>query len=203
MADCQQCHKSQSLLRFDPMGIECVDCHINNFNSTTNPNHAAAGISTDCKLCHSINNWTSATYDHSAFPLTGGHNIACALCHINNNYNLSSTNCYDCHQATYVATTNPNHIGAGFPTDCKLCHSINNWTPATFNHTWFPIYSGKHKQGVWNTCADCHINASNYAVFSCTGCHNKTQTDNDHDGVSNYQYNSNACYSCHPNGNSK
>ena len=33
-ADCYQCHKSASLLRFDPMGISCSDCHLKDYNAT-------------------------------------------------------------------------------------------------------------------------------------------------------------------------
>ena len=35
---------------------------------------------------------------------------------------------------------------------------------------YFPIYSGKHK-GEWNDCVDCHIQSSNYKIFSCINCH--------------------------------
>ncbi|MBP6448253.1 MAG: hypothetical protein KA341_15735, partial [Saprospiraceae bacterium] len=80
------------------------------------------------------------------------------------------------------------------------------WEPATFNHdnSYFPIYSGNHK-GEWNLCTDCHLNAGNFSSFSCINCHehnNQTQVKNDHKGVNGYQYNSNACYSCHPKGKS-
>ncbi|MCI5055621.1 MAG: hypothetical protein MRY83_05900, partial [Flavobacteriales bacterium] len=63
-------------------------------------------------------------------------------------------------------------------------------------------YSGNH-QNEWNQCSECHIQANNYAVFSCIDCHehnNKNDVDDDHDGVNGYVYESNACYSCHPDG---
>ena len=93
---------------------------------------------------------------------------------------------------------------AQFPTDCTACHSQNTWTPSTFNHDdmYFPIYSGRH-EGEWNLCSDCHFNPNNYSLFSCIDCHehdNQSQVDDDHQGVSGYQYNSNACYDCHPTG---
>ncbi len=66
-----------------------------------------------------------------------------------------------------------------------------------FNHK-FPIQSGKH---AGFACSDCHLNA-NYNVFSCIDCHahSKSDMDDKHDDVGGYSYNSQACYSCHPNG---
>ncbi|MEI6577168.1 MAG: hypothetical protein WCO63_13405 [Bacteroidota bacterium] len=199
IADCSKCHINGN---YTNTPTNCVACHQTNYNNTHNPNHATAGFSTDCKLCHTTNlGWSPATIDHSFFPLTLGHNIDCSKCHINGNYTNTPTACVACHQTDFNNTTNPNHSAAGYGTDCKICHlSTTPGWPATFNHTWFPIYSGKHKKGVWNTCADCHTNSSNYAVFTCITCHTKNSTDNNHNGVSGYQYNSNACYSCHPNG---
>ncbi|MBM3436056.1 MAG: hypothetical protein FJY07_07585, partial [Bacteroidetes bacterium] len=74
--------------------------------------------------------------------------------------------------------------------------------PSTFNHDsqYFPIYSGKHN-GKWDQCSDCHTNPNNYEVFTCLTCHTQAETDNDHDEVPGYQYNSDACLACHPNGN--
>jgi len=64
---------------------------------------------------------------------------------------------------------------------------------------YFPIYSGEH-EGKWNQCSDCHTNPSNYAVFTCLTCHGLTETNNQHNGVSGYVYESNACLECHPDG---
>ena len=78
---------------------------------------------------------------------------------------------------------------------------IKAWTPSSFNHdaNYFPIYSGEHKNE-WNLCSECHTNSSDFKIFSCLVCHKKNETDSDHNGVSGYSYNSNACYSCHPDG---
>src|SRR5512137_595114 len=67
VADCEQCHKSESLLRFDVQGVNCIDCHRQNYLGTTNPNHVQAGFSQDCTPCHPINaiQWGGAGFDHS------------------------------------------------------------------------------------------------------------------------------------------
>jgi hypothetical protein len=208
MADCSGCHKSSSLLRFDPLGIECFDCHQDDYNATTQPNHIQGGYSKNCLECHSINSltWTSSGIDHSFFPLSAGHAINdCSRCHTGGNFNNLSPECLSCHQADYDATTNPNHIQAQFPISCTQCHTTNpGWKPADFQShdaQYFPIYSGKH-QGEWNACTECHTQSGNFKVFSCIDCHehNKTDMDDEHSGVGGYSYNSLACYQCHPTG---
>ncbi len=196
---CSACHASGV---YAGLSTACVSCHLSNYNSTTNPNHAVGGFPQTCNTCHTTIAWIPSTFNHAntAFPLTGKHTtVACSNCHVNGTYAGTPTDCYSCHKADYNGVSNPNHVAAGFPTTCTTCHTTSGWTGATFNHTWFPIYSGNHA-GRWTTCADCHTNATNYAVFSCTGCHSKTATDSKHSGVQNYVYNSTNCYSCHPTG---
>ena len=115
---------------------------------------------------------------------------------MNNNYTTVPTDCYSCHRTDYQTTTNPNHAAAGFPTTCQTCHTTTSWQGATFNHTWFPTGHG----GANGVCSTCHTNPSNYTVFTCTGCHTKTQTDEQHQGVGSYVYNSTNCYQCHRSG---
>ena len=69
-ADCSQCHVSESLLRFDVQGVNCVDCHRANYMATTNPNHIQSGISEDCSSCHPVNafQWSGAGFNHTIFP---------------------------------------------------------------------------------------------------------------------------------------
>lgn len=207
IADCQQCHPRYVDLYFEPLNIDCYACHANNYNTTQNPNHTAAGFSKDCQDCHDItaSTWTTANINHDFFPLIGGHAISnCFQCHEQGgNFSGLSPECITCHQDDYNATTNPNHTTAGFPTDCIQCHTINGWSPATFDHDglYFPIYTGKHA-GEWNQCADCHQVPNNFAVFTCISCHehNQQEMDNKHDEVQGYIYESGACLSCHPTG---
>ena len=200
-AACSQCHSSGV---YKGLSTDCVSCHLQNYNSTTNPNHVAAGYPQQCNICHNTTAWQPATFDHSktAFPLTGAHvSVPCASCHIAGVYAGTPTDCYSCHKKEYQSTTDPNHVAAAFPTTCQTCHTTSSWLGATFNHTWFPIYSGTH-QGKWTTCADCHVNSANYAAFSCITCHTHAQSNVDpqHSGVSGYAYSATSCYSCHPQG---
>ena len=200
--DCALCHTNG----YAGTPTNCDACHLPNYNQTTNPNHTALGLSLDCAACHTTDpDWQPALFpDHNNFYLLeGAHALIaqnCAACH-NGEYNNTPTTCIGCHQSDFNGTTDPNHLAAGFSTDCTQCHDQNNWTPSTFDHdaSYFPIYSGEH-QGTWTQCIECHTTPGNFMEFSCVGCHTNPETDEDHVGIPGYNYNSPSCLACHPTG---
>lgn len=205
--DCKACHVSETRLRFDRIGSECIDCHLSDFEKTSQPDHKKSGFSQDCAECHdpSANRWVSKNFMHDFFPLTGVHDLAdCKACHLSPNYADANPDCFSCHQKDYDQSNDPNHSAAGFSTDCKKCHTLTpGWEPAKYSDhdpLYFPIYSGEHK-GEWNKCSNCHLNGGNYSSFSCTVCHENPDTDEEHKSVSGYFYENNACLACHPQGN--
>jgi hypothetical protein len=210
-ADCFDCHPSASLLRFEPLGIECIDCHQMDYLLTAQPDHVAAGFSTDCQECHRMEafSWGSGNFLHDFFPLTQGHAIGlCSTCHTSEDYTNISADCISCHQSDFQTTNNPNHQTTGFSTNCTECHTTApGWKPADFathDAQFFPIYSGEH-QGEWNSCTECHADPANYQLFSCTICHehNQADMDDEHDEIPGYFYESQACYECHPVGSAE
>jgi hypothetical protein len=197
--NCLECHADG----YAGTPTECAACHLEDYNNTSEPDHNDAGFSTDCAACHTEQAWEPATFDHddTAFPLMGGHvGVNCLECHADG-YAGTPTECVACHLNDYNSTNNPDHESAQFPTDCASCHNETAWEPSTFDHDaqHFPIYSGAH-EGEWNQCVDCHINPNDFSVFSCTVCHNQADSDDDHDEVNGYVYESNACFECHPDG---
>jgi nitrate/TMAO reductase-like tetraheme cytochrome c subunit len=210
-ADCASCHPNVATLKFEPLGVECVSCHRKDFLDAKNPDHQAAGYSTNCSDCHraSAYGWKGGDFEHVGFPLTGSHNISCDKCHTDGTFVKLPTDCFSCHQEDFLATKIPNHTQLDFSHQCDECHSTGaGWEDAKVNdhdQRFFPIYSGTHG-GVWNKCNECHTNQDNYAQFSCTDCHqhsNKASVDRDHREEPGYEYNSIACYGCHPKGNDK
>jgi len=207
VVDCAACHKSSSNLRYEPLGIECIDCHRNDYLATKSPNHQQSAYSTNCIECHGVKatGWTTTSFEHAFFPLTDGHKISCIECHKTGSYQKISNECLSCHQKDYSATTKPNHQQTGFSTSCIECHTTcPGWSPSSFKQhdaQYFPIYSGEHK-GEWNKCTDCHTTNS-YTSFSCTNCHEHAQSkmDDEHKGLSGYSYQNISCYGCHPQGN--
>ena len=229
---CTDCHIGNNY-NLTAANTDCYGCHQTAWQSTTTiggsvPNHITAGFSTSmCSTCHDTLLWADGKFDHTTtgFPLQGPHMLpprttvtgaigpmvnACTDCHIGGNYTTGypTTDCYGCHQSYYTSaqtygTNVPNHITASYPTTCTSCHTTwvtTAWLGAVFSHTAFVI---PHHGSI---CADCHINSTNYATFSCiNACHtgvssphtSKTQTDSNHSGVSGYAYNATICVNCH------
>ncbi len=102
---------------------------------------------------------TTTTFDHNrtGFPLQGAHtNVACLECH-SNGYAGTPTNCDACHLTDYNSTTDPNHVTAGFPTDCATCAAMRvpgTTPPFDHNTTSFPL-QGAHTNV---NCLECHSN---------------------------------------------
>ena len=224
---CALCHISNNY-NLTAANTDCLGCHLAAWNTTNPPpnssvpNHVTANFpqtAAACSGCHTITVWADGKFDHSTtgWPLTGGHIVptanggvqACTDCHVGGNYTLTAANtaCYGCHVAQWTSTqtlggTVPNHVSAGFPTTCDTagCHNTTSWLGATFNHTsYFPI---PHHGSV---CNDCHQVSTNFASFTCINCHTKTAhqksgTDNTHQGVNGYTYGPTTCYNCHKNG---
>ena len=198
--ECASCHVNGV---YSGTPKECVNCHRTDYQRTKAPDHAASGLGTDCASCHRANapSWNDGSFDHnSVFRLLGQHaRQVCGVCHVNNVFSGTPRNCVGCHRSDYQRTASPSHTAAGFPMTCEVCHQATDasWNQGRFTHAWFPITSGPHSR---RDCAECHTTPGNFTAFSCTTCHGRTETDNEHRGRSGYAYDSNRCYACQPNG---
>src|SRR6185312_13108758 len=185
---CASCHVSNN---YTLSSTDCYGCHQTAFQSTTTiggnvPNHITAGFPTtaaQCSSCHPITTWAAGVFNHSStgFPLTNSHaTVACALCHINNNYSLAiaPTACgtSGCHLTTWQTTNAPPHSAAGASfaaANCSTCHTTVSWNTATFDHgtTGFAL-TGLHISPTPTPCISCHV-SNNYTLSStaCYGCH--------------------------------
>ena len=169
---CASCH-ADGVYRGKP--TTCVSCHRADYDRTTTPSHTAAGYSTDCTTCHTVNStWRGAAFNHNTtqFPLTGAHlTVSCASCHADGVYRGKPTSCVSCHRPDYDRTTTPPHVTSGYSTDCATCHTVNNtWHGATFNHTTtqFPL-AGAHLTA---SCASCHADGVYRGkLTTCISCH--------------------------------
>jgi hypothetical protein len=205
---CAACHVNNNYnLQIAPTDCGNAQCHLTTWQQTNNPAHSAAGsafAAANCSSCHDTIAWTDSIFNHAitGWPLTGNHQMApagvitaCTQCHVGNNYNLTSTDCYGCHTADWNSTQTlggavPNHVAALFPTSmCSTCHDTLLWSDGKFDHSttgW--ALTGAHQMapaagGVITSCTQCHVN-NNYSLTSantaCYGCHvadwNSTQT---------------------------
>jgi len=195
---CIECHISDTNVRFDNIGNECISCHQDDYATTQNPNHESAGYSTNCLECHNPLGvgWGTDNINHDFFPLTLGHDIQdCNECHTTGTYSDVSPDCVSCHQNDFANTSNPDHSSGGFSTNCVACHTTNpGWTPADFsNHDFFPLTLGHDIQD----CNECHT-TSTYSDVSpdCVSCHQNDYTNTTNPNHSSVGYPTD-CVSCH------
>ncbi len=202
--ECISCHNLPGFdLIFPPPAgqNDCVTCHQTDYDG------AHTGFPLTCLDCHTNDTWVGAAFDHATaangYDLIGAHTaLECISCHNLPGFDLifppptGQNDCVACHQNDYDLQ----HSGTGFPVTCLDCHTNDTWAGATFDHSaYFPTSSGPH---AGTACETCHIDPNNYQVFTCFNCHQHSQDrmDSAHSEVNGYAYDSNACYSCHPDG---
>ncbi|MBK9391095.1 MAG: hypothetical protein IPN68_13230 [Bacteroidetes bacterium] len=196
-AICSDCHKSESMVRFDVPGVECIDCHRQDYQSSEEPNHVQAGFPEDCSFCHQVNSfqWSESEFTHNQFPLEQGHSSAkCSDCHTTGRYSDVSTTCYQCHQNDYTDTRKPDHNASMLPKDCTTCHTTaKGWKPTLYNHASFPLTFGHATP----SCIECHV-GGNYVKTDpdCFSCHQPdfTGSTNPNHQAAGF---SKVCMTCH------
>jgi Cytochrome c7 and related cytochrome c len=185
-ADCTSCHANAADNNFEVASVSCESCHAGDAARSTTINHASLGLTDRCDRCHNPVAWLPAGFSHpDSFPLQGGHGgQSCSACHTTPGvFTGLTTDCNSCHNDEYQATNDPNHVTAGFGTNCTQCHSINQWEGAVFNHTsTFPLTSGH----AGRSCVECHTTPGVYTGLStaCASCHLddfQATTDPDHE----------------------
>ena len=197
--DCQSCHSGYANLYFPAQSVSCFSCHKQQYYATTSPNHVQANFSTDCQTCHSIANftWGNTSFNHSFFPLVGGHNVQnCFTCHApGSNFKGLTTDCYPCHKQNYITAKNPDHVAAKFPTTCQDCHNTTTFAQATFNHntTGFPL-TGAHASV---SCQSCHTAGYTNTPTDCYSCHatDYANTTNPNHAAQGFSHDCSQCHS--------
>ncbi|MGD9904315.1 MAG: multiheme c-type cytochrome, partial [Vicinamibacterales bacterium] len=190
---CESCH-IKGVFKGTPTA--CYDCHW----VRRQDDKFKTQLGTQCENCHRTIAWTAVRFDHgalTAMPLNGAHRaIGCESCHAGGRFQKADVSCVSCHQTDYQATTSPNHLAAGFPTQCEACHRPSDvaFTQARFDHqATFPLV-GTHATVA---CATCHRNS----VFQgtprdCVGCHRSDyeRTASPNHAAAGFPT---ACESCH------
>jgi nitrate/TMAO reductase-like tetraheme cytochrome c subunit len=221
---CASCHINNNYnLQIAPADCGNAGCHFSTWQQTNNPTHSSAGPAfavANCSSCHDTVSWTDiSAFNHATtgFALVGTHaTTPCAQCHVNNNYNLTSTDCLSCHQSSWNSTQTlggnvPNHVAANFPSTasaCVSCHPITTWSAGTFDHstTGFPL-TNSHQlapAGKVTACTQCHIGGNytlNIQPTDCgnSGCHLTTwqQTNNPTHSSAGSAFAAANCSTCH------
>lgn len=188
--DCSDCHQNG----FAGTPTDCFSCHQSDYEQTRDPDHVAAGFPTDCEVCHDTRSWEGADLDHDQFfRLTGAHrSLDCEDCHADR-YAGTPTGCYACHLNDYEATTDPDHVAAGFAKACRSCHDTRSWQGAILNHDEFFRLTGGHR-GL--DCQACHSGGFKGTPTHCYACH-KSEYNNTKDPDHSAAGFPRSCESCH------
>lgn len=181
---CDSCHTGE---KFALDQQTCTDCHA----------QADAGFMAEhvqsfggnCLGCHD-GTGSLANFDHSVFPLEGGHEtVECTACHVDRVFKGTPTECAACHAEPEI------HAGL-FDADCAACHSVAAWSPAQFNlaHT-FPLDHGE--EGLL-ACSACHV--TTFREYTCYECHEQAKMFEKHveEGISGQRLEN--CVECHATG---
>ncbi len=180
---CGSCHAD---LVFAHVPTACADCH-------ADPHRGELGV--ECSSCHAPVTWENRAtifevHDRSLFPLTGVHAVTdCEACHRGVppfEFEATPLDCVACHQAAFEATNEPDHVAAGFPTSCELCHDTVTFDEASFaagvgfdHDAFFPLI-GSHRP---LDCSSCHSQGFAGTPTDCFSCHRddyEGTTDPDH-----------------------
>jgi nitrate/TMAO reductase-like tetraheme cytochrome c subunit len=180
--ECVGCHGGNAYTAVD---TTCATCHLDDFEATVDPHHTLLGYSSACTECHTSMAWRPATshHDTSRFALEGAHRrLTCGVCHEGQLYEELPEDCWSCHQDDFEEVDDPDHVAAEFDPDCLACHTLEAWTPATFDHdsTGFALRNAH----VGPTCGDCHTDGYQAdSLRTCIDCHLddfEATTDPDH-----------------------
>ncbi len=120
---CADCHGSSGT--FTGLSTACDSCHREEYDRTTNPNHALAGFPLDCTRCHTTVRWPGATFTHR-FPITSGahRGIGCTECHTNPQ-SYATFSCIDCHEHRQTSMNDKHSNVQGYSwvsAECYRCH---------------------------------------------------------------------------------
>jgi len=175
MLQCKLCHPTL-IFKQNKVVSDCYQCHKDMHQGT---------VGFDCKRCHSTKSWLIPNprrmHQQVGFALIGAHAVAdCYRCHQSASllrFENIRKDCYACHAKNYHATKNPNHLIAGYDTDCNRCHTQTgkDWTTAGKGNThgFFPLKGGHSNV----TCSSCHSNSFEYKISSeCSVCHTPKNT---------------------------
>jgi len=182
---CLSCHTP---LRGLP-GNKCIACHPldsigvarRTLVQPASARPALAGMHTefrnaDCLDCHT---------DHVGSDPKGATR---AFRHENLSASLRRR-CVGCHEGNRPADDLHRQVAD----DCASCHTMQAWTPASFEHGKYFVLDRDHNV----TCKTCHIESAGYKQYTCYGCHEHTpaRIDAKHreEGIGNLR----DCVRCH------
>ncbi len=178
LAACSSCHRPNEKWHEAP--DTCHSCH------ESDDVHAGE-LGEACGDCHKPEGWERAEFDHDLdtdWPLEGAHaDVTCELCHAEQRYEDTPTECVDCHRINDVH-------GGRYGAECETCHLVEAWDETEFDHdsdTDWPL-RGRHDRVECDSCHTGHLYDDDLGE-QCIDCHRE---DDVHRGR-----NGEKCADCH------
>lgn len=127
-ATCVQCHVNNV---YKGLPSTCVSCHQQDYNASTNPNHASSGFPTTCETCHSTTAWAPSTFNHEpSFPISStavhrpGRWSACADCHTSS-ADFRVFSCLNCHEHAKASMDSKHSGNSRYSYTSSACYSCH------------------------------------------------------------------------------
>lgn len=210
--DCDKCHGDfETFSKFT-----CISCHLHSAEQTDPAHSQVPGYTyteTSCFDCHPRGEVDGAGPEHERiFPIaapSAHETVACADCHPDR-ANREVVTCVDCHAHEASPSEAEHTLVGGYryaTSDCLKCH-FDSKVPRVAEHVPFRIDVEASHAPSAAECLECHtaelpdrpFPSADFGKFECTGCHLRPQMDPAHGGISDYRYESGACFTCHSNG---
>jgi len=122
LEECEACHSTASWAggffnherQLAGTVIVCSDCHQDDYDRTTRPDHSAAGFPIECERCHNTRSWYGSYFEHDQefFPIFSGRHSGewndCDECHTNSS-DFTDFSCLGCHPHSDRNKTDDDH----------------------------------------------------------------------------------------------
>jgi hypothetical protein len=124
--DCQACHFASEPFQYALAPVDCIDCHADDYQQTSDPNHQAAGFPTDCQVCHGTSSWDARGFPghESFFPINSGPHAGawnnCTDCHTTPG-DFQSFSCLGCHEHSQSRMDDKHSDVAGYVYESSAC----------------------------------------------------------------------------------
>jgi hypothetical protein len=129
-ADCGTCHSGEAPFQYALTPVDCIDCHLDEYVNTSDPDHQTAGFPTDCLLCHGTSSWDVLRFpQHDPwFPINSGTHQgewdSCSDCHTTPG-DFTEFECTGCHAHSFDEMEEK-HDGVDdyvwVSSECYSCH---------------------------------------------------------------------------------
>lgn len=119
---CTSCHTGGV---YTGLSTACASCHLQAYQTATDPPHLSFGMSQQCQQCHNTTAWSTGNWNHQ-FPINSGNHsgLACFDCH-NNPANRPAFSCIDCHEHRQTAMNNKHQGVSGYSWTTAACYQCH------------------------------------------------------------------------------